>query len=283
MRHYRQRLWLFLPMLLLAGCTGLFFQPLSEHLMTPQQRGLAYEESYFLSDDGLQLHGWWMPAATVEPARGTVMQLHGNAENISTHFNNFAWLPAAGYNLFVFDYRGYGWSQGRAELAGMHRDVVAALNYLLQQRQIKADHIVMIGQSLGGAIALCALAEVARDGGQLPALLVTEGAFASYPGIASDALQPPLSWLLSPFIPLLINDDYHPERAIAELAKWIPLYIVHSQSDQVVPFAHGKRLADAAPQARFVALNNVPHIDFFNRAEGHEALLQWLSVLSPVQ
>jgi fermentation-respiration switch protein FrsA (DUF1100 family) len=110
--------------LLLAGCTGLIFQPLSQHLLTPDRLGLAYRDIRFTAADGVSLHGWFLPATA--PRQGSVLFLHGNAQNISTHIASVAWLPGAGFDVFLFDYRGYGRSAGEPSLDGVHLDFSAA-------------------------------------------------------------------------------------------------------------------------------------------------------------
>jgi len=90
---------------LVTGCTTLFFQPLGKHIRTPKDIGLDYEDLWFKSADGVLLNAWFLPAKTV--ARGTVLFLHGNAENISTHIGAVFWLPERGFNVLLLDYRGY--------------------------------------------------------------------------------------------------------------------------------------------------------------------------------
>ena len=98
----------------LGACTSLLFYPQRELVLTPDRVGLAYRDVWFKAADGTRLHGWFLPAG-MNVVRGeacTVLFLHGNAENISTHIGNVAWLPGKGYNVFLFDYRGYGRSAG---------------------------------------------------------------------------------------------------------------------------------------------------------------------------
>ncbi|NIV36441.1 MAG: alpha/beta fold hydrolase, partial [Anaerolineae bacterium] len=134
-------------------CTGLFYQPDRTLYHTPAELRLAYEEVFFHAADGTRLHGWWLPAESETP-RATVLFLHGNAENISTHIASVHWLPAAGYAVFLFDYRGYGRSEGMPTPAGVALDAQAALRYLVEQRGLRDRSLVVFGQSLGGAIAI---------------------------------------------------------------------------------------------------------------------------------
>ena len=97
MRHLR-RIVVLLLCTLAAGCTSLLFYPTADHVMTPDVIGLDYRDVTFTASDGTQLHGWFLPAA--EKPSGTIVFVHGNAENISTHIASVAWLPAEGFNVF---------------------------------------------------------------------------------------------------------------------------------------------------------------------------------------
>ena len=109
----------------LAGCTSTFFQPHRVLVQTPAQLGMDYQELGLRAQDGTALNAWYLPARG--PARATVLYLHGNAENISTHFANVAWMPVEGFNVLALDYRGYGASGGSPSLAGVQLDIDAAM------------------------------------------------------------------------------------------------------------------------------------------------------------
>ncbi len=119
---------------MLTGCSGLFFYPYRGHLQTPDQLGLTYENVYLKAADDVQLHAWFLPATG--SVRGTVYYLHGNAENISTHIHSVRWLPDEGYNVLLLDYRGYGLSEGKAALPGALWDIKAGLQWLLEQPDV---------------------------------------------------------------------------------------------------------------------------------------------------
>ncbi len=170
--------------LALGGCTGVIFQPMHQLVLTPDQIGLDYEEVEFEAADGVPLHGWFLPAQA--PRRGSILFLHGNAQNISTHIASVAWLPAQGFDVLLFDYRGYGESEGSPSLAGLHLDFEAALQALLARPEIERDRVIVFGQSLGGSLAITALAASPLRH-QVRALIV-EGAFTSYRALAREKL-----------------------------------------------------------------------------------------------
>jgi alpha-beta hydrolase superfamily lysophospholipase len=238
----RARLAAVLAGLLVSACTGIFFQPLRYQMGTPARLGLTFEEVTFKTADGLDLYGWFMPAKG--PALGTVLQLHGNAENISTHFASLAWMPERGFNVFIFDYRGYGASEGEPTLEGAQRDIDAAMQTLLARKDLDSDHIVMYGQSLGGALAAYYVAHSPnRD--RLRAL-VLESAFSDYVEIAREKFAD--HWLTWPFqwlSKLTVDDSYSPLATMAKISP-LPLLILHGDRDEIVPVHHGQLLYDAA-------------------------------------
>jgi uncharacterized protein len=262
-----------LPWLLLAGCTGLIFQPLPDQVLTPDRIGLAYRDVEFATTDGVRLHGWFLPASA--PRQGSVLFLHGNAENISTHIASVAWLPGAGFDVFLFDYRGYGRSAGRPSLDGLQLDFAAALETLLAMPEADAQHIVVFGQSLGGALAITALAASPRRSDVRA--LVVEGAFTSYRALAREKLADfwptwPLQWPLS----LTIDDRYRPIDVIGELAP-LPLLIIQGEADQVVPPHHARALFAAAGEPKELwLLPDTGHIQAFAALANRRRLRAWL-------
>jgi fermentation-respiration switch protein FrsA (DUF1100 family) len=255
--------------LLLAGCVErMFFYPDAATYTHPQRFGLQHEDVFVTTADGARLHGWWLPAKGA--ALGTVLHLHGNAANVSNHLPLVAWLPPAGFNVLMLDYRGFGRSQGRPTLEGVVDDAAAALAYLRSRPDVDSGRLVVLGQSLGGATALRLLA---RDGDGVR-LAVVEAAFASYRGIARDAaLQ---SVVLAPLLPLALPilpkaaDD--PVAALAAVR--VPLLIVHGTADEVIPFAHGEQLAAAAPQAKFIRVDGARHMESLTRADVQRRVLE---------
>ena len=260
-----------ISLLALGGCNGVFYQPLRVHVRTPDNIGLQYQDVYFTGSDGVRLHAWWLPAK--KPAAGTVLFLHGNAENISTHIGSVYWLPAQGFNVLLLDYRGYGGSQGKPTRLGVLIDVESALRFLVEER--RENRLVIFAQSLGGAIAIPAVAQSAYRA-HITALIV-ESAFSSYRLIAREKLagfwltwplQYPLSWLVS--------DAYSPLKSIAWISP-IPLLIIHSKDDEVVPVTHAPALFAAAQEPKQLwIIEGAKHIQAFNNPERRARLVAYL-------
>jgi fermentation-respiration switch protein FrsA (DUF1100 family) len=258
----------------LGGCTGLIFQPMRELVLTPDQIGLDYQELDFEAADGVRLHGWLLPARA--PRRGSILFLHGNAQNISTHIASVAWLPAQGFDVLLFDYRGYGQSEGSPSLAGLHLDFDAALQALLARPEIEREKVIVLGQSLGGSLAITALA--ASPLRQQVSALIIEGAFTSYRALAREKLAGFwLTWPLQAPLAQTIDDHYRPIDVIGELAP-MPLLIVHGEADAVVPSDHAIALYEAArPPKTLWLVPGAGHIAAFTTAANRAELVDYLT------
>jgi len=239
-------LFLLSVIFLVAGCTRMFFQPERTLVETPERVGLRYETVRLSAADGVELFTWFLPARGTP--RATVLFLHGNAENVSTHFLNVAWMPAEGFNVLALEYRGYGSSAGTPSLAGVQLDIDAALEALLARPDVERRRIVLFGQSLGGALAI----HYGARGKHRAALraVIADSAFADYRGIVREKLAGffltwPFQWLPA----LTVDNDYSPLASVAAVSPR-PLLLIHGERDTVVPAHHSKRLYDAAVQPK---------------------------------
>lgn len=229
----------------LSGCMeSLFYQPSVGPTPVPAELPGA-ELVTFASRDGTKLCGWFIPAKTGAIASAlapTILHVHGNAGNINDHIWFSEYLPTAGFNVLIFDYRGYGQSEGRARRRGpLIEDANAALDHLLTRRDVDPKRIGMYGQSLGGSIGL----NVMADRKEIRAAVI-ESAFASWRDMASCAvggLQP--GWLACGLARVLIPDTHRPAEAIARAARDRPILILHGDADHIVPVQHGRQLAQA--------------------------------------
>jgi hypothetical protein len=248
----RLRVLPFLAILALAlqasGCRSPFFHPTRDHVPVPGLDNVVRQDIRFESEDGVPLHGWLLsPRDRV--SRGTILFLHGNAENISTHVRSVLWLVQEGYTVFAFDYRGYGWSGGEApDIPGVHRDARAALSKILSLPGVSADRLVVFGQSLGAAIAVHTVATASPS--RRPRALILDSPFTGYRRIVRDKLSSlivtwPFAWPASRFF----DDEYSPGRWIGKIGP-VPVIVIHGTADRVVPYAHGKELYDLASEPK---------------------------------
>ena len=229
--------------MLCTGCAnGFFYYPTKKVYQTPTTRSLKYEEVSFTSADGTRLSGWFIPA--VSNARGTVIHFHGNAQNMTAHFSFADWIPGAGYNLFEFDYRGYGKSEGRISRRGVYEDSVAAIRYVQSRPDVDADKILIFGQSLGGANAIAAVGN--NDFKGIRAIVI-DSSFYSYRRIVRDKIAaiPILSLLRWPLSYLVVGNGYSPADYVARLPR-VPIVFIHGTADQVVPYTHSVDLYELA-------------------------------------
>ncbi len=248
----------------MSGCADrLFYVPDRINYAAQFGRPIPHEEVTILSRDGTRLDGWFLKAQG--PARGTVVQLHGNAQNLTSHVHNVDWLPAAGYNVLAFDYRGYGRSEGSADRRGVYEDALAAYDYARTRPDVDPRRMILFGQSLGGANAV---ALAGRE--KLPGLraVVAESAFSDYHRIAMEKLeQMPLfiGYALMPFLPLMVSDELSPEPVVGRIAP-VPLLLITGDADLTVPARNSRILFDAAgPPKLLWVLPGGGHTQAFNR------------------
>jgi len=262
MTTHKNLVLLFVMSCTLLGCNGLFFYPSEKTFFTPHDFGATYEDVHFTSKDGTQLNGWFIPA--IGPAKGTVIHFHGNAENMTNHYLFVKWFPKEGFNLFVFDYRGYGASSGKPDRKGMVDDSIAAISYIRQRPDVDSHRILIFGQSLGGALALTAVAQSSKEGIRA---VVVESAFASYRSIAREKLGDfwltwPLQW---PLAWLLISDEQSPLPVIKKIAP-VPLLVIHGDDDHTVPYKQGQLIyQEASPPKEFWTVTGGHHTEAFTR------------------
>jgi fermentation-respiration switch protein FrsA (DUF1100 family) len=250
-RLARRALRLVLIVCLLGGLLLLFekhfiYFPTREHEVTPAGLGLPYEDVWLAAEDGVRIHGWYLP---VREARWVTLVSHGNAGNVSHRLDRALLLQSRlRSSVFLYDYRGYGASQGSPDEAGTYRDARAAYRYLVEQKHVRADELVLFGESLGSAIAL----ELALE--RPAAALVLEAPFTSVPDVARRTIFAPLA----PFV----RTRYESLARIPGLR--MPLLVMQGDRDEVIPPALGRRLFDAAPEPkRYYAIRGAGHNDTY--------------------
>lgn len=238
----------------------MIFFPVRALQATPTDWGLRYEDVRLRSADGIELHGWFIPAAAPGP---TVLFLHGNAGNISHRRESIEIFHRLGANVLIIDYRGYGASGGRPDERGLYLDAMTAWRHLVDARGIAATEIVIFGRSLGGAVAAHLAARVDAAG------VILESTFSSAQDVAGH-------WF--PVLSRLLVLRYAFPSADAVTRRRMPLLVLHSPDDEIVPFTLGRRLFDAAAEPkRFVALRGDHNGGFLSsRPVYQEALREFI-------
>ncbi len=213
------------------------YEPIRKISCTPVKFGLDFEEVYFKTADRLLLHGWFVPATN---ATFTVLYCHGNGGNMMHFLNTVNFLNKLGLNCFIFDYRGYGESQGTPSEKGTYLDARAAYRWLTRKKGVEPQQIILFGWSLGGSIAAY-LATKSQSAG-----LVIENAFTSYSAIGQKFF---------PYMPvkLFARFDYPTIDYVSKVT--CPVLVIHSKNDEVIPFELGLEIYDAANEPkRFVEI-----------------------------
>ncbi len=204
------------------------FFPYATLDQTPAEWGLAYEDVYLDTADGVRLHGWYIPHPG---SRQTLLFFHGNAGNISHRGASVEIFHRLGLNVFILDYRGYGISQGRPDENGLYEDARAAWRYLIEERRFDRKEIILFGRSLGGAVAAELAAEVQPGG------VILESTFSSAREVAK-VIFPVLSRLI------VLRYDFNTAAHIRKVNS--PVLVLHSPGDEIIPLPLGERVFQAA-------------------------------------
>lgn len=228
--------------------SNFIFSPDSELISTPADVGLEYEDVSFSSLDGVKLHGWFIPGRT----DCTVLWLHGNSGNISHRVDNILQLNRKlGVGIFIFDYRGYGCSEGTPSETGTFMDAEAALDYLRSRRQ--ALKLIVFGRSLGASIAL-----------ELAIRQQVCGVILESPFTSVEAMNRWTYPILSAFIPggAVVRSKYDSLSKIRSVKQ--PILVLHGDQDEIVPFDMGRELFEAASEPKwFYPITGAGHNDTY--------------------
>lgn len=215
----------------------LIYLPTERHVATPDRIGLAYEDVHLEVEQGVRVHGWFLPGPADDAP--VLLFLHGNAGNVSHRLESLRIFHRLGLAVLIIDYRGYGLSTGRPDEEGLYADARAAWNYLLEQRGYAAGQVVLFGRSLGAALA----ARLAA--GAEPGAVILESAFTSGVDLGAEVYP----WLP---VRLLLRDEYDIRGRVGGIDA--PLLLAHSREDEIVSFAHAERLLEAAPEASLLEM-----------------------------
>jgi len=262
------------------------YGPVREVPYTPGELGLDFESVVFKSGDGLQLSGWYIPAplearteaasvqrgdllltGQAEKSEFTVLFCHGNNGNIMHRLDSINIFYNLGLNCFIFDYRGYGSSEGKPDEEGTYLDVMAAYKWLREEKKISANNIIVFGRSLGGSVAAQLASKVEVEA------LIIESAFTSYVEIGKK---------FYPYMPVrwFARFGYRTIDYVKDVN--CPVMIIHSRGDEIIPFEFGLELYEAANEPKeFVELFGSHNDGFLVSSEVYKgAWSKWLRFLS---
>ncbi|MBX8530402.1 alpha/beta hydrolase [Pseudomonas cichorii] len=259
----------------LTGCSSMLFYPETGLPFTPDKAHLQYRDITLTAADGTRLHGWWLPAKEGVPVKGTVLHLHGNGGNLSWHLGGSWWLPEQGYQVLMLDYRGYGVSEGSPSMPAIYQDIQAAFDWLDAEPQVQGKPLVVLGQSIGGALGVHYLSQHPEQRSKLKALIL-DGVPASYRDVARYTLGTSwLTWPLKTPLSWLIPDADSAINGLPQL-KGTPMMIFQSMDDTLVPLSNGISLYKAAPLPRVLQLTRGGHVQTFSDPLWRQVMLRYL-------
>ncbi len=253
------------------SCSKFFFYPDKAYYYNPMMGLLEKTDVFFRSLDGTPLHGWYIYSSVEEP-KAVVVFFHGNAENISTYINSVYWLVEKGYDVFMFDYRGYGISKGKPTFKGIHEDGLAAIREAYRIGRVK--DFIIFGQSLGASVAVFCTANTEYK--ENIKVLILDSPFADYKLIVKDSLRG--IFFLYPFsflVPIFINNYYSPLRWI-EKVKPVPIIFIHGTRDRVIPYEHTLLLVERVEWEKYIFITDAYHIGSLYSQEFTKEVLRLL-------
>tara|TARA_R110002072_G_scaffold534_6_gene3936 strand:+ start:112563 stop:113324 length:762 start_codon:yes stop_codon:yes gene_type:complete len=235
--------------------------PNSYKYSSPEVANIDYENIYFNSSDNHRLHAWHLKTKA-KKVKGLVLFYHGNAQNLSAHSLSIQWITKYGYDVFIFDYRGYGLSQGKPHLEGVYQDGLFAFEKAKEIQKVRgAQKFVAMGQSLGGNVLMQVLPKIQDRGIDH---VVLDSTFIDYKEIAFEKLKEVwITWPLSPLAYLLVSNSHSPEANIALFTR--PTLVIHSKADRVIPYEMGREVYSKLTMKNktFWTLENAPHISVY--------------------
>ena len=209
-----------------------------------QLSGLPLEEVWLPIDEAVTIFGWFVDAG---PSRPILLWCHGNAGNVSHRLENMRQLFQRGISVFIFDYRGYGRSTGEPSEAGLYQDALASYDYLIHQRRISPERLIIFGRSLGASVA----GEVAVQ--RPSAGMILEGSFPSIQSMSDHHyFGLPARWVM--------DVEFNLAQKMSSLH--VPLLVIHGEQDSIVPMALGKQVFEAAHEPkRWYVVSGASHND----------------------
>lgn len=234
----------------------MLFFPTRDLQQTPADWGVAYEDVYLRSSNNNRIHGWYLPN---EKSNRVILFLHGNGGNISHRGDSLMIFSRLGLNVLIIDYQGYGRSEGDPGEEEFDDDARAAFNELVEKRGFRKENIIVFGRSLGGAVASRLAAEMQ------PGAVILESTFSS------------ISDMAERFFPLMsrfVVQRYRFNTINQVQAIRSPILVLHSRSDEIIPFASGEQVYLAANKPKlFVELTGDHNSGFLKTQPGYEQVL----------
>ncbi|MBN1788820.1 MAG: alpha/beta fold hydrolase [Sedimentisphaerales bacterium] len=241
----------------------LTFQPSRELPYNPSDIGLEYEEVKLETADGLMLSAWYVPAKN---GNTTLLFCHGNGGNMTHRLESINIFNRLGLNCLIFDYRGYGQSQGKPSERGVYMDAQTAYDWLRKEKGLAPEEIIIFGRSLGGTVAAHLASNVKAKG------LILESCFSSYVDIARRYY---------PYMPVKLFSKFSFNAVDYVKKVHYPVLCLHSKGDEIVSYKFGRKVYDAANEPKkFIEIFGSHNSGYIH--SGHvyyEGIRDWLESL----
>jgi alpha-beta hydrolase superfamily lysophospholipase len=256
---------LFVSTLASSGCSSLLYAPTRVWHVHPERLGYTYDTVSLDSD--ARIKGWWFKQSRFPEPKGFLIFFHGNGENRSSHFLSLGWMLNEGYDYFIFDYQGYGDSEGQPSPAGTVQDGMSALRWFFAkagETRYRGVPLFVFAQSLGGPVALRSLAELNEKREIPPGLraVILDSSFTSYTSAGASVLSQ--SWVTTLFQPLswvLLSDRWAPGPKWNQLPR-VKYLVLHGDRDQLIRPKLGRELYDALPEPKdWISIEGGRHIE----------------------
>jgi len=244
----------------LCGCSGLYYYPDSYMYYDPQKLPVTPRQIELQDQQGRKIVGWYFQNKRQVPPKARILFFHGNAQNISSHFVSLFWILEHDYDYFIFDYPGYGGSEGEPNRDSVVEASLAALSWIHQQKPQRP--VAVFGQSLGGNISLYTVARYQKD---WPICQVTvDSTFYSYPEVAKTILAESWwTWALQWMPYLLVSNAKSASENLQDVSP-TPLIVLHGDKDRNVRIQNGRRVFSKAKEPKeFWLVPEGGHIEAF--------------------
>lgn len=249
-----------LPLLVMfmCSCTAIVFQPTKQFYYAPERALQTQPDELDIQvAERVTLHAWRFHAKDGHP-KAVVIQFHGNAENISSHYLSVAWMLNYGYDVISFDYRGYGLSEGIASFPEVVTDAAKVIEYVRELYKDSKINVILYGQSLGSIIAMNAAARSKVKIDQV----ILEGAIYSLNQVSADVLSRTwMTWIFQPLGHVLMTGKYNFKKIKKTFPK-VPVYLIHSQRDPVISYKQSEKIYNALSEPKCLKL--IPELTHIN-------------------
>jgi len=261
-------IYIIICLLLFIFQRHLIYFPDKTVFFNPNYINLKFEDIYFKTSDNISINGWLIPA---DSSKKIILFCHGNAGNISHRLESIQIFNRLELDVFIFDYRGFGKSEGSVSEEGTYQDVMGAWNFLISQKGYKPSQIIIFGRSLGSGVA----SWLARN--VKPAGLILESSFTSITDVGASVY---------PFFPVRLLSRYH--YSTRENLSYIdcPILFIHSKGDEIIPYRLGLENYKLAGEPKTFLEIEGSHNDGFmvsisKYIKGIDSFLNQLSTVNP--